>query len=238
MLDILDNVWYTDNINYWRLFFKKNMLPKLQYKKGDKMLLGDVSEVRTGLVLSRKKAQDNDETKFKYNALNLRCAVSEGYLDLDDAEEYYSTEPLKSEYLTREKDILVRLSAPYTVVFITSPKQCGYVIPSHFAIVRSDETKAAPEYLNWFLKRDAVKQKIIQNVSGSTAFGTISSGFIANLKIRDISISEQKTLGNMLLFAEKEQELLHKLAAAKALYSKAIVNKIYDRMKRGNENDK
>ena len=238
MLDILDNVWYTDNINYWRLFFKKNMLPKLQYKKGDKMLLGDVAEVRTGLVLSRKKAQNNDETKFKYNALNLRCAVSEGYLDLDDAEEYYSTEPLKSEYLTREKDILVRLSAPYTVVFITSLKQCGYVIPSHFAIVRSDKTKAAPEYLNWFLKRDAVKQKIIQNVSGSTAFGTISSGFIDNLKIRDIPISEQKTLGNMLLLAEKEQELLHKLAAAKALYSKAIVNKIYDRIKRGNENDK
>lgn len=214
------------------------MLPKLQYKKGDEMLLGDVAEVRTGLVLSRKKAQSDAEVKIKYNALNLRCVVSEGYLDLENTEEYYSTERLKSEYLTKEKDILIRLSAPYTVLFITSPKQCGYVIPSHFAIVRADETKAAPEYLNWFLKRDAVKQKIIQNVSGSTAFGTISSGFIANLKIRDIPISEQKSLGNMLLLAEKEQELLHKLAAAKALYSKAIVNEIYDRIKRGNKNDK
>ncbi len=202
------------------------------------MLLSDVAEVRTGLVLSRKKAPDDAVTKFKYNALNLRCAVSEGYFELADAEEYYSTELLKSEYLTREKDILVRLSAPYTVVFITSPQQCGYVIPSHFAIVRADKTKAAPEYLNWFLKRDIVKQKIIQNVSGSTAFGTISSGFIANLKIRDIPISEQKTIGNMLLLAEKEQELLHKLTAAKGLYNKAIINKIYDRIKRGNGNDK
>ena len=47
------------------------MLPKLQYKKGDEMLLGDVAEVRTGLVLSRKKAQSDAEVKLKYNALNL-----------------------------------------------------------------------------------------------------------------------------------------------------------------------
>lgn len=213
------------------------MLQKLQYKKGDKMLLGDVAEVRTGLVLSRKKASDDIDVKFEYKALNLRCVVSEGYLDLDDAEEYYSTERLKSEYLTREKDILVRLSSPYTVVYITEQKQCGYVIPSHFAIVRAVESKAAPEYLNWFLKRDAVRQKIIQNVSGSTAFGTISSGFIAGLKIRDIPIAQQKTLGTMLLLAEREQELLHKLSVAKALYSKAVVNEIYDRIKRGNKND-
>lgn len=202
------------------------------------MLLGEVAEVRTGLVLSRKKAADNANTKIEYKALNLKCVMPEGYLNLENTEEYNAAERLKPEYLTNTNDILVRLSAPYTVVFITDTSQCGYVIPSHFAIVRSDKTKAAPEYLNWFLKRDAVKQKIIQNVSGSTAFGTISSGFIANLKIRDIPISEQKTLGNMLLLAEKEQELLHKLAAAKALYSKAIVNKIYDRIKRGNENDK
>lgn len=213
------------------------MLQNFQYKKGAEMLLGDVAEVRTGLVLSRKKASDDMDVKFEYTALNLRCVVSEGYLDLEDAEEYYSTERLKSEYLTKEKDILIRLSAPYTVVFITSPKQCGYVIPSHFAIVRADELKAAPEYLNWFLKRDAVRQKIIQNVSGNTAFGTISSGFIANLKIRDVPIAEQKTLGNILLLAEKEQKLLHKLAVAKAFYSKAIVNEIYDRLKRGNKND-
>jgi hypothetical protein len=27
-------------------FFEKNVLPKLQYKKGDEMLLGDVAEVK------------------------------------------------------------------------------------------------------------------------------------------------------------------------------------------------
>ncbi len=198
------------------------------------MLLNDVADVRIGLVLARKKAPADAVNKIKYQALNLRCVMAEGYLSLESVEDYYTTERLKPEYLTNINDILIRLSAPYTVVFITDKLQCGYVIPSHFAIIRADEGKVAPEYLNWFLKRDAVKQKIMQNVSGSTAFGTISSGFIANLEFRDIPIEKQKTLGNILLLAEREQELLHKLANLKALYSKAIANKIYDRIKRGN----
>lgn len=219
-------------------YFGKRLLQKLQYKKGDDMLLSEIAEVRTGLVLSRKKASDEAKEKIKYKALNLKCIMPEGYFDLKSIEEYYSAERLKPEYLTKINDILIRLSAPYTAVFITDIAQCGYVIPSHFAIVRMDKSKVAPEYLNWFLKRDAVKQKILQNVSGSTAFGTISSGFIANLEIKDIHMSEQKKIGNILLLAEKEQELLHKLANAKALYSKAVVNRIYDKIKRGKKNDK
>mgnify|MGYP006068442061 CR=1 FL=1 len=33
MLDILDNVWYTDNINYWRLFFFKEYVTKTPVQK-------------------------------------------------------------------------------------------------------------------------------------------------------------------------------------------------------------
>lgn len=207
---------------------------KIQNKKGDKMLLCEVAEVRTGLVLSRKKALDDDVEKIRYKALNLKCIMNDGYLDIESSEEYYAKERLKKEYFTSLGDVLVRLSAPYTVVLINDTSKCGYVIPSHFAIVRADMTRSVPEYLNWFLKRDFVKQKIMQNVSGSTAFGTISSGFIANLKVRDIPISQQKILGDILLLAEKEQELLHQLAEAKAVYSRAVVNEVYDKFKRGN----
>lgn len=236
ILDGQNNVCYNDIINYRIfIFFGTILSPEIRNKKGGKMLLGEVAEVRTGLVLSRKKAPEGATVKIEYKALNLKCVMQEGYLNLENIEEYNATERLKPEYLTNINDILVRLSAPYTAVFIADSSQCGYVIPSHFAIVRADETKSAPEYLNWFLKRDVVKQNIMRNVSGSTAFGTISSGFIANLEIRDIPIAEQKMIGDILLLAEKEQELLRKLADNKAAYSKAIVNEIYDRIKRGNK---
>ena len=55
------------------------------------MLLGEVSEVRTGLVLSRKKAADNAKVKIEYKALNLKCVMPEGYLNLENTEEYNAT---------------------------------------------------------------------------------------------------------------------------------------------------
>jgi len=37
------------------------------------MLLGEVAEVRTGMVLSRKKAPDDAKVKIEYKSLNLKC---------------------------------------------------------------------------------------------------------------------------------------------------------------------
>lgn len=204
-------------------------------KKGDKMLLGEVSTVRTGLVLARKKAKDADLLKMKYHVLNLKCITNEGYLDLKQAEEIEMKERLNSEYLTQKNDIIIRLSSPYTVVYITDDKQCGYVIPSHFAIVRTDEKKTASEYIYWFLQRDFIYQKIIQNISGSTSFGTISSGFFANLMIRDLPFEKQKNIGTYLLLADREQKLLKKLTKQKELFNKAATNRIYETVKRGNK---
>ena len=155
-------------------------------------------------------------------------------MDLLNTEPYYSVERLKADYLTRMGDILIRLSAPYTSVMITSEEWCNYLVPSHFTIIRVDKRKAAPEYVFWFLKRDTTRQKIMQNSSGSSAFGTISSGFFTNLKIRDIPLQKQKIVGELLMLSEKEQELLYSLAAEKAKYNKFLVNQIYDTFKRGN----
>lgn len=215
-------------------FFEEKLLQKYQYK-GDKMLLSELAEIRTGLVLARKKAKDSDLTKIKYNVLNLKCIMNEGYLDLKQSEEIEMKERLNPEYLTQKNDILIRLSSPYTVIYITDEKQYGYVIPSHFAIVRTDEKKTASEYIYWFLKRDFIYQKIIKNISGNTAFGTISSGFFANLTIRNLPFEKQKTIGTYLLLADKEQKLLKSLAKQKELLNKAVTNRIYETIKRGNK---
>jgi len=198
------------------------------------MILNDIASIRTGLVTARKKASDYENNVIEYKLINLKCIAEAGYLDLLNTEPYYSVERLKADYLTRMGDILIRLSAPYTSVMITSEEWCNYLVPSHFTIIRVDKRKAAPEYVFWFLKRDTTRQKIMQNSSGSSAFGTISSGFFTNLKIRDIPLQKQKIVGELLMLSEKEQELLYSLAAEKAKYNKFLVNQIYDTFKRGN----
>ena len=198
------------------------------------MLLENVATIRTGVVTTRKKAGENDPITYEYKLLNLKCAATAGYLDLQYSETLGTTEPLKPEYFTQMDDILVRLSAPYTAIMITREEWCDYLVPSHFAIIRVDKTVASPEYILWFLRRESTKQKILQNISGSGAFGTINSKFFSTLSIRSLPLKEQKTIGQMQILSEKEQELLHKLTAQKEIYNKLLIDKIYDSVKRGN----
>lgn len=199
------------------------------------MLLENIATIRTGVVTTRKKADENAPKIHEYKLLNLKCAVSAGYLDLQYAETFRTTDLLKSEYFTQMDDILVRLSAPYTAIMITRNEWCHYLVPSHFAIIRVDKAVASPEYILWILKRESTRQKILQNISGSGAFGTISSKFFSALPIRDLPLSKQQLIGEMQLLSEKELELLHKLTAQKEIYNKLLVNKIYDSVKRGNQ---
>ena len=198
------------------------------------MTIGEIAVVRTGLVTARKKKLVASLQTYEYRLLNLKCIVEEGRIDKSNIESYELSEELKEDYLTRMGDILVRLSVPYTAVLIDQPDLCGIVVPSHFAIIRVDNRYAVPEYVFWSLRRDKNRITMMQNSSGSTAFGTISSGLIASLPITLLPLHEQQIIGDLLRLSEREQELLNKLAEEKKTYSTLLLNQIYDNMKRGN----
>lgn len=199
------------------------------------MTINDIAVVRTGLVTARKKKDAASLGTYKYQLLNLRCIANEGYIDKNYIESYELSEELKDDYLTRMGDILIRLSAPYTAVMINKPELCGIVVPSHFAIIRVDERYALPGYVFWVLRREKNKITMMQNSSGSTAFGTISSGLISSLPITLLPLHEQQIIGELLCLSEREQELLKKLSEEKKTYNTLLLNQIYDNMKRGNK---
>ena len=195
------------------------------------MRINEVASVRTGVVTGRKRVAEGTTSSCCYKALNLKCLLPEGYFDIRNIEEYQAKESLKQEFFTQEGDVLIRLSFPYTSVLIDDKNMCDFLVPSHFAIIRTDKKKVLPEYILWFLRRDSTYQQILQNSSGSTAFGTISSGFIGSLSIRVLPIEKQRTLGQLLLLSNKEQELLQCLAKEKAILNKEALDIIYDKFK-------
>lgn len=199
------------------------------------MTISEIASVRTGLVTARKKKEASSSCTYNYRLLNLKCISNEGYINESYIESYKLSSELKEDYLTQMGDILVRLSAPYTAVLIERPELCGIVVPSHFVIIRVDKRFASPEYIYWSLKRDKNRITMMQNSSGSTAFGTISSGLIASLPITLLPLNEQNIMGNLLRLTEREQELLNKLAVEKKVYNTLLLNQIYDQMKRGNK---
>ncbi|MBR6051052.1 MAG: hypothetical protein IKP68_07600 [Clostridia bacterium] len=194
------------------------------------MRLEKVATIRIGAVSVRKKSKEGTIPSHYYKALNLKCLTEEGNIDINFADEYPTEKELKPELLTQKGDVLIRLSFPYTSVLIDE-KACGLFVPSHFAILRANPKMILPEYILWFLRRECIYQQILQNSSGSTAFGTISSGFIGSLNIRILPIKKQKALGQLLLLSSREQELLNLLAKEKAILHKETLNIIYDKFK-------
>ena len=85
------------------------------------MTIGEIAVVRTGLVTARRKKDASSSRTFDYRLLNLKCIANEGYIEKAYIEPYELSEELKEDYLTRMEDILIRLSAPYTVVMIDQP---------------------------------------------------------------------------------------------------------------------
>lgn len=198
---------------------------------GDDMRLGDIAEVRTGAVLTRKREKYSSTNKF-FKSINLKCVSEDGTILLNNIETIELPLVFKDEVFARVDDIIVRLSAPYSAAIINQ-EAVGCLIPSHFAIIRVDRTKIYPPYLLWYLNSEEVKKKILQNNSGSTAFGTISSGFFADLDIKEIDMYKQKLLGDYMLLFSKEKRLTEELLEQKTIYNKYITKKLYEEIKRG-----
>ena len=108
------------------------------------MRLGDMAEVRSGLVLARKSSRT--PTEYAYPLLNLRSMKDAGYIGMGNLDLFFAAEALHTEYLSQTGDIIVRLSAPYTAVLIEE-ETAGMVICSNFVMIRTDPQQLLPSYL-------------------------------------------------------------------------------------------
>lgn len=194
------------------------------------MKLEEMALVRSGLVLGRK--QSKVESEYTYPLLNLRSIQPQGKVDTALCEIFYATEYLNPDYLTREGDVVIRLTAPYTAVLITTELE-GYVIPSSFIVVRVKKELLLPEYLVWLLNSQLSKKQIYDGAI-TNMLGGIKPRFFAEIEIDPLPMAQQKIIAQLSLLAQREAQLLHDLAEEKEKYYDQTINKIYNQMRRGN----
>lgn len=194
------------------------------------MKLEKLSTVRSGLVLGRKLSKDPSE--HRYPLLNLRSIQSGGTIDVSSCEVFNATEYLNPEYLTHEDDIVIRLTPPYTAVLITADLE-GYVIPSSFIVVRARKDVLLPEYLVWLLNSQLSKKQIYDGAA-TNMLGGIKPRFFAEIDIDPLPVEQQRSIAKLSVLAQRETQLLNDLAAEKEKYYDYAINKIYNKMRRGN----
>lgn len=194
------------------------------------MKLEKMAFVRSGLVLGRKSSPDKSD--YRYPLLNLRSIQPEGTIDTSLCETFYATEYLNPEYLTHEGDVVIRLTAPYTAVLITRKLE-GFVIPSSFIVVRTKRDLLIPEYLVWLLNSQLSKRQIYDGAA-TNMLGGIKPRFFAEIHIDPLPTEQQRAIAQLSALAQQEAKLLRELVAEKEKYYDLTINKIYNKMKRGN----
>ena len=200
------------------------------------MRLNELATINTGLVTARKQAKILNKDTIKYRTLNLKAINEKGYIEDDLVEDFWSNEKLKTGYLTRNRDIVVRLTTPFTAVLIDESHE-GIIIPSHFVVIRADTGLILPEYLYWLLNTEKVRQEIQQNIS-STIIGTVKPMSYASLNIELLTLEEQRQIGELYRLSKKELYLLDQLMGQKESYYKEAINKIQREMRKNNEDNK
>lgn len=200
------------------------------------MRLAELANINTGLVTARKQAKITDQEIIKYRILNLKVINEKGYIEDNLVEEFEANERIKPVYLTKVRDIVVRLTFPFTAVLIDEEHE-NIIIPSHFVAIRPDKERLLPEYLYWLLNTEKVKQELQQNIN-STTIGTVKPMSYAELDIEQITLQEQAQIGELYMLAKKELYLLEQIMGQKELYYREAINRIQKEMRKNNEDNK
>ncbi len=187
------------------------------------MKLIKMSEVQTGLVLVRKRADDNRDA-HKYRMLTLKSFEPQGWINEGEVDVFYSKEKLDSKYLTNKGDIIIRLTTPYTAICIND-KQEGLVIPSNFAIIRLKKQIFIPEFVALFLNSEIIEKQFFKS-SISTTIPLIKTTHLRDMEIPDKTIDIQKKIVELNQLQVKEKILLSRLMKEKEKLAKTSINKI------------
>ena len=182
--------------------------------------IGDISDIKTGLVLNRKRADKNVDEKFSYKVVSLKSFNESALFDDTFADEFISSEKISDEYKVSRCDVLLRLREPNFAVYIDKDYD-DLIYTSLMVRIRVKSDQFDPHFVAHYLNSNAIKRALAPDVSGTT-IAMIGVASINNLKIPLVNLQTQNKIVKYLNLARQESEILQNLAAQKQRYNKSI----------------
>ena len=193
------------------------------------MKLKEIADIRTGLVLSRKRASLSANIQIRYRQITLKSFSASTSLVLDDTDEFVSAQEIADTYLSRVGDVLVRLREPITAVYIDKYTE-DMIVPSLMCIIRVKNSDIYAEYLANYINSITVKKMLGREIKGTT-IAAIKTRDLEDLEVILPPLSEQKSVVEFLKLSRIETELLERLKKQKEQFSQRVLNKIITRYK-------
>lgn len=186
--------------------------------------LQEIAQLRTGLVLQRKKVSFINKNNFNYYAVSLKDFNETAIYTNKFVDEFITNEPIKEEYFVKKGDILLRLREPNFAVFIDSDYN-NLLYNSLVVNIKVIDSRFDARFLAYFLNSSVVKRILTSKVSG-TAIPMIRLLDIKELTLPFLQLDTQIKIAKYLKFSYQETKLLQELIEKKQKFSKQIFKKI------------
>lgn len=188
------------------------------FKKGGKnMKLEEVSQVSIGILTSREVTEIGEN---EYKLFNLK--------NYDNQEEYEDVKTLKNfdDKLTRKGDLLIRLVYPNRIIYIDGEME-NLLVPSQMCIIRVDPKKVDSQYLKWYLESESGKERILENITGSS-IQKISVSDLRKLEVPIIALEKQKGITDLVNLWNKQKQISEEIIRQKEVLYNTYINEIIE----------
>ena len=187
------------------------------------ILLEDIAQINVGVVLSRKIANYESMKTTRYQLFNLKIYEQRNYGEKIEYEEFISEEDL-SLYIINKGDLVFRLAFPLKVI-IADDDISGKVITNQYVIIRVNEKKYNPIFLQCFLQSDDMLQQIEKYLVG-VAIRTIPVNKIREIHLPKININKQEQIAKLYKDWNNQRILYENLINYKDRYYSTVISNI------------
>jgi len=198
--------------------------------------LKNIANIRTGLVLSRKKASLHNEFKKNYEQITLKSFSNSTSLITKYFDKFISNENINDDYISQVGDIVVRLREPNVAAYIDE-KSSGKIISSLMAIIRVTNNSINKKYLAHYLNSTPVKRSLQLHLKGTT-ISMIKTKDLGNIDIVLPTIQKQDAVVNLLQISQEELVLINQLKEQKENFALRILDTVINQTKKDNKNAK
>ena len=185
--------------------------------QGKNMKLEEVSQVSIGILTSREVTEIGEN---EYKLFNLK--------NYDNQEEYEDVKTLKNfdDKLTRKGDLLIRLVYPNRIIYIDGEME-NLLVPSQMCIIRVDPKKVDSQYLKWYLESESGKERILENITGSS-IQKISVSDLRKLEVPIIALEKQKGITDLVNLWNKQKQISEEIIRQKEVLYNTYINEIIE----------
>lgn len=183
-----------------------------------------VSEIATGQIMGRV-TYTGKETPVE-NKMDIRVlvpsAIAGGIVHKDNLGTAILKKVPAPNKITREGDIIIKLSSPYDCALLTGEDE-GMLIPSFCGLLRGIRSDIVyPRFLIGYLNSDYARGQLLKGVN-SSATSMIRQHSLQELKLILPNLAEQILIGDAYWYSCQKKAIYEKFAQVQQRISDSVI---------------